>query len=215
MINIITTEIYRTQFTKEGKTSSIETYKDILGYEGHYQISNLGNIKSLKRNCENVLSPSVDNTKGYYRICLYKKGKRKSYYVHQLVAIAFLNHVPNGNGLVVDHINNDKSNNKEDNLQIISNRENLSKDKWRHNPSSSYIGVSLHLLKKKWESRIEVNGTSHHLGSFKKEYEAGLEYYMALKHINNHSNLEDFNFKPKRKGKFVHIGKTQLEMNFC
>lgn len=215
MNNIVTKEINLTQFTKEGNTSPIEIYKDILGYEGHYQISNFGNVKSFKMNRERFLSTSIDNTKGYYRICLYKKKKRKSYYIHQLVAIAFLNHIPNGNEQVVDHINNDRTNNMLSNLQIISNRENLSKDKWRHNPSSHYTGVSFHLIKKKWESRIAAHGTSHHLGSFKTETTAGLEYNKALEHLNEHFNLEGYNFKTTRKSKFHQIGSNQLEMNFC
>ena len=177
-----------------------EIFIDIKGYEGHYQISNKGRIKSFNRNAENIIKSSIDKTKGYYRVCLYNSGKRKSFYIHQLVAIAFLGHIPNGNSLVVDHINNDKANNELSNLQVISSRENSSKDKWRHNPSSLYPGVYYSLTKKKWASSISVNGTPFHLGYFNIESIAGQEYSNALGHYSEHSNLTNFTFKTKRRG---------------
>jgi len=184
------------------KQTSKEVFKDIKDYEGHYQISNLGAVKSLKRNSERVISPSIDKTKGYYRVCLYKNSERKSFYIHQLVAIVFLEHKPNGNLLVVDHIDNDKTNNELNNLQIISNRENLSKDKWRYNPSSLFTGVCQSLANKKWESSISVNGSSFHLGYFQDESLAGQEYTNALVYFNQHTNLTNFPFKTKKRAAF-------------
>jgi hypothetical protein len=185
---------------KEILKKSKEQYKDIPEYEGHYQISNLGNIKSLKRNGERIMNPCIDKTKGYLRVNLFKESKRKSLYVHQLVAIAFLGHKPNGNKLVVDHMDNDKTNNRLDNLQVISSRENSSKDQWRHNPSSYFVGVSYSSGKKKWESSISVNGISFYLGCFKNESNAGQEYANALEYIDKRSNLIDYPFKTNRRG---------------
>jgi hypothetical protein len=199
---------------KEEKTSTIEEYKDIPDYEGHYQVSNLGNIKSLKRNGERVLKPSIDKTKGYYRICLYKNKKRKSAYIHQLVAMAFLNHIPNGNKTVIDHIDYNEENNKLDNLQVISNRENLSKDKWRYNPSSLYTGVSKGSTKKKWESSISVKGNSFHLGYFNSETIAGLEYKKALEFSDEHSNLTGYPFKTNRRNAGNSNDINQIAINF-
>ncbi len=71
------------------KIETQEVFKDITGYEGHYQASNKGNVKSLKRNSERIISPSIDKASGYFRVCLYKDNKRKSFSIHQLVAIAF------------------------------------------------------------------------------------------------------------------------------
>jgi hypothetical protein len=177
-----------------------EQYIDIPEYEGHYQISNLGGVKSLKRSQEKVMSPSIDKTKGYFRVCLYRDGERKSFYIHQLVAIAFLGHKPCGNTMVIDHIDNIKTNNSLNNLQVISSRENSSKDKWRHNPSSRYTGVYFHSIKNKWESSISVNGISFYLGCFKNESNAGEEYANALKYIDKRSNLIDYSFKTNRRG---------------
>jgi hypothetical protein len=185
---------------KEILKKSKEQYKDIPEYEGHYQISNLGNIKSLKRNGERIMNPCIDKTKGYLRVNLFKESKRKSLYVHQLMAITFLGHKPNGNKLVVDHMDNDKTNNRLDNLQVISSRENSSKDQWRHNPSSYFVGVSYSSGKKKWESSICVNGISFYLGCFKNESNAGQEYANALEYIDKRSNLIDYPFKTNRRG---------------
>lgn len=65
-----------------------EIWKDILGYEGNYQISNLGNVKNIKTG--KILKGRLDMY-GYYRVILYKKGIRyKSFQIHRLVAMAFI-----------------------------------------------------------------------------------------------------------------------------
>jgi len=116
-----------------------EIYKTIEGYEGYYQISNFGNIKSLqrliKRNngtdmilVEKVLK-SNSNGVGYQIINLRKEGKRKSYLIHRLVAEEFLN---NPEGLSqVNHIDKDSTNNRLDNLEWCTAKYNIkhSKDK--------------------------------------------------------------------------------------
>lgn len=94
----------------------MEIWKDIKGYEGKYQVSNLGNVRGKK-----VLSPKI-NKNGYKEVSLYN-GKQKSFYIHRLVAEAF---IPNGNKLPqVNHINGDKTNNCVDNLEWISNYDNI------------------------------------------------------------------------------------------
>jgi hypothetical protein len=202
---ILDTDITSFQFqiiNSKNKRYTQEIFRDIKDYEGHYQISNLGAVKSLKRNSERVISPSIDKTKGYYRVCLYKNNKRKSFYIHQLVAIAFLEHKPNGNSSVVDHINNDKTNNELDNLQIVSSRKNSSKDQWRRSPTSRYTGVYWSPAKNKWESSIFSNRASYHLGCFNNESIAGQEYVNALEYINKHSNLTSYPFKTKRRNMY-------------
>lgn len=77
-----------------------EYWKDIKGYEGLYQVSNFGRIKSIKTNT--VLKPFLSN-KGYYQVSLCKNGIRKKFLVHRLVAIAF---IPNPNNYkCVNHKN--------------------------------------------------------------------------------------------------------------
>ena len=112
-----------------------EEWKNVLGYEGLYQVSNLGRVKSLSRTVkykngnlnkfkEKILKLGADSY-GYLRVTLSKNGKRKIGHVHKLVAIAFLNHSPNKYAEVVDHIDNNKLNNKLQNIQLVTNRINI------------------------------------------------------------------------------------------
>lgn len=101
-----------------------EIWKDVKGYEGCYQVSNFGNVKSLnymKTGKEKVLKVRKDKY-GYLTVNLSKDGKKKHYTVHRLVATAFL---PNPNNLLqVNHIDEDKTNNTVFNLEWCSNEYN-------------------------------------------------------------------------------------------
>lgn len=98
-----------------------ELWKDIKEYEGIYQVSNLGRIKSLKFMKEKILKPKK-TSKGYLQVLLYKNGKRKYFRIHRLVAETF---VPNPyNKPEVNHIDGDKENNKENNLEWTTIQEN-------------------------------------------------------------------------------------------
>ena len=200
------------RFNKQVSKKTEEVFKDIKGYEGHYQVSNEGDIKSLKKKEETILKPSIDKN-GYSRVSLYKKGKGKKLYVHRLVIQAFEGEVPKGKNLVVDHIDNDKSNNKLVNLQVISSRKNSSKDQWRRHPTSLYTGVCYSSAKKKWESSISVNGSSHHLGYFNIDTEAALEYRKALEYYEEYSDLKNYSFKIKKRNP-TFMDENQLMMNF-
>jgi len=171
-----------------------EIYKDVIGYERHYQVSNLGNVKSLERLSligrqlkEKILKQKTD-TKGYLTVNLYLDGKSKSRTVHQLVTQAFLNHIPNGYKAVVNHIDFDKLNNNVSNLEIVSNRENCNQ---KHIKSSSdYVGVNFHKENKKWQSQIVINGKQVYLGRYIDETKAGVMYYSALVMFNNGKDVE-------------------------
>ena len=160
----------------------IEEWKDILGYEGLYKVSNLGNIKSLKFQKEKVLKLQT-NTKGYFIVNLYKNKKMKSHQIHQLVAIAFLNHVLCKMELVINHINFDKKDNKVSNLEIVTNRENSNR---KHLKSTSkYTGVSFEKDRNKWVAQIKINGKRVLLGRFSNEIDASNAYQSKLKEIIN------------------------------
>lgn len=164
-----------------------EFFKNIKGYEGYYQISNLGNIKSLERVLENNgnyrtlkerFKKQSLNSAGYLSTYLHKNGKRKYFQTHQLMAITFLNHIPTGVNLVVNHINFDKLDNNICNLEVITQRKNTNK---KHLKSTSkYTGVCWDSNNKKWKSQIVKNGKKKYLGLFKNEYDAYLSYKKEL-----------------------------------
>ena len=168
-----------------------EVWKDIPTFEGLYQVSNFGRVKSLSRKIcnhqgcyisqERLLNPFLCKSRGYPTIRIMNNQIKKSFPVHQLVAICFLNHTPCGHKLVIDHIDNDKLNNKVENLQIISSRQNASKDK--KNKTSKYTGVSWNKNRKLWASQIFVNKKQIKIGFFTDEYEAHLAYQNYLKEI--------------------------------
>ena len=157
-----------------------EVFKDIPNYEGLYQISNLGRLKSLKFNKERILKPTL-NGRGYYTVTLYKDFKKQVIYVHQLVCVTFLNHKMNGYELVVNHINLNKEDNRLENLELVTQRENAN---GKHIKSSSkYVGVSWRKDNCKWESSIKIKDKKVHLGFFINEYDAHLAYQRKLKEI--------------------------------
>ncbi len=160
-----------------------EQWKDIEGYDGLYQISNFGRVRSFKRGKIRYLKNGID-VWGYYRVSLHKNGKQKSLRIHRLVWDHFGDSKRNGRILQVDHINNDKSNNRIDNLQLLSTRENVSKHYLRTDKSSKYVGVCWHKNNNNWTAVIHINGKQKHLGCFKTEYEAHLAYQKALNELN-------------------------------
>jgi len=158
-----------------------EIWKDIIGYEGMYQVSSFGRVKSFKCGKERILKESID-AYGYYKIALCKDGKPITKKIHKLVAIAFLNHKPNGYILVVNHININKLDNNVNNLEIVTARDNTNK---KHLKSTSeYTGVGWHKRSNKWTSRILINKKQFSLGYFKTEIEASIAYQTRLKEIN-------------------------------
>tara|TARA_R110000744_G_scaffold349632_1_gene455275 strand:- start:369 stop:854 length:486 start_codon:yes stop_codon:yes gene_type:complete len=157
-----------------------EVWKSVKSYEGLYEVSNLGRVKSLKRKLvsEDKILKLMFNSTGYLKVSLYKDGKIKVRVIHQLVAESFLNHTVDGFKLVVDHISNVKTDNRLENLQVITTRENLSKDK---KGTSKYTGVCWYSRYKNWRSKIVINGKHKHLGYFNTELEASNAYQIALK----------------------------------
>ena len=101
-----------------------EEWRDIVGYE-NYQVSNMGRVKSLNYNHtkqEKILSQFLNNRIGYLQVVLYKEGKMKTFRVHRLVANAFIEN-PN-NYPMINHKDEDKTNNCVDNLEWCTNSYN-------------------------------------------------------------------------------------------
>lgn len=99
-----------------------EIWKDIKGYEGKYQVSNLGRVVNLERNTE---MKAIVRSNGYLSVNLTKNGKCKTLSVHRLIAEAF---IPNLQGLpCVNHIDENKCNNTITNLEWCTYQENTRK----------------------------------------------------------------------------------------
>ena len=173
-----------------------EIWKDVIGYEGIYEVSNLGRVKSFDKKIGGkvglrfikgrILKNHISDC-GYLQVGLYKNSIRKIYKIHQLVSICFLNHTIDGNNIVVDHIDGDKLNNNVNNLHLVTHRENLSTCFRKNNDvfTSNYVGVSWRKSNSKWCSQITINNKKVHLGYFNTEMEASDKYQEKLKEIKN------------------------------
>ena len=132
-------------------------WKDIPGFEGLYQVSDCGQVKSCERVVfsskrgdqslkERILKPRL-NTCGYHHVSLCKEGKVKNFLVHRLVALAFLE---GNNSLTVNHIDECKTNNHVSNLEYLTQGDNLRS--WiKNNPERK-----AEILKKAQDAALEA-----------------------------------------------------------
>ena len=98
----------------------MEEWKNIIGYEGLYEVSNMGNVRNVRRN---TLLRFSKNNYGYIQVYLYKNGIRNGFKVHRLVAQAF---IPNPDNLPqVNHKDEDKTNNSVENLEWCDHKYNV------------------------------------------------------------------------------------------
>jgi hypothetical protein len=161
-----------------------EEWRDVPNYGGVYQVSNLGRVKSLRFGKDKILSQGNIKSRRP-SVGLRMEDKSKTFNVCQIVAFAFLNHKPSGHKLVVDHIDNNPFNNKLDNLQLITSRENISKDSWRRKKTDYPLGVRRYGVKKyAYESRIMIKGKYIYLGRFETPEEASKKYKEALSKLS-------------------------------
>ena len=169
---------------------NIEIWKPVVGYEGLYEVSNLGKVKAIKwhRGEEEKEMRPYTTYKGYLRLRLTKNGKGKQFQIHRLVAEAF---IPNPeNKPYIDHINTDRTDNtvwlnedgsinyEKTNLRWATNKENCNNPISRQNYSKSNKGkTAVPILQfdknmkfiKKWESMADAE-TSLGIKSRLSEY---------------------------------------------
>lgn len=166
-----------------------EEWRDIPGYKGWYQASSLGRVRSVDRVIPGgrwgkqarkgvILSQHFDHY-GYLMLIVQNKVLK----AHRLVLHAFTGDP--GKGLEADHINGDKSDNRIENLEWVTSRENCRRHYSKKPDSSSrYMGVCLHKPTNKWVANIQVNRKNIYLGLFNTEKEASKAYNNYL--LNNH-----------------------------
>lgn len=159
-----------------------ERWMPIVGFENAYEVSDIGRVRSLKRN--KIITPEV-TAKGYLRVSLYADGRCRHKKVHRLVLSAF----DGVSDLQVDHRDDDKANNRLDNLRYCTPRQN---NCWmqesKTNRTSSHLGVCWHKRKSKWIASIRIDGRLRHLGYFQDELAAAAAYENALDKLTKGGN---------------------------
>lgn len=125
---------YGTFAEKRNSMGKIEEWRPVVGYEGLYEVSDWGRVRSLPRKWAKggMLKPTP-NKLGYLQVYLYKNGKKETRKVHILVMLAFVDRCPDG--CEVDHIDWNPKNNRLDNLRYIPAKENASRKspEWQKN----------------------------------------------------------------------------------
>lgn len=171
-----------------------EIWKDIQDYDGYYQVSNFGRVKSLSRYIfngmsyylkkERILKPTIRND-GYLVVGLYIENISKLFLVHRLVADAFVKNLFNKEKVI--HIDFIKNNNNSNNLDWTNSLESVCHQMSNKKSSSKFTGVSFRKARNKWISIIIINGKHIQLGSFKTQEEA----YQARCDYEKNNNIEN------------------------
>lgn len=152
-----------------------EVWKDIPNYEGFYQASNLGRIRSIRFKRVKVLKPNLTRTKSSirYHTCLSINKKVKTCKTHRLVISAFKGE----SNMIVDHINGNPLDNRIENLRYCSQRDNLTFSNVKRKRESPYFGVTKR--GDKWRAMIWVKDRIVSCGTHKTDIDAHNAYIKA------------------------------------
>lgn len=168
----------------------VEVWRDIKGYEGIYQASPVGVVRSLDRvDCrgnrlKGQLLKNCNNSDGYHSIALCNGGHQKTFAIHKIIARTFIG---KSNGLDVNHIDGNKINNNISNLEYVTRRENCTHGKVSH----GLVGANWNKKLNKWRSAIVFEGKKHSLGHFETEIEAHQAYTDKLKSFGLENKYAD------------------------
>ena len=188
--------------------NNAEIWKPVKGYETNYQVSNLGNIRSIKSSQGNYRErpkKAFIGTNGYYVVNLWKDNKGSSHSLHRLVCIAFLDNPDNKP--TVNHIDGNKENNEISNLEWATQSENLihaaetgliDKEACKQrmlgtkskNSKSSYHNVSYDNSRNKWIGSIKIDRKTTGNKRFDNEID-------AAKHVNYLLDLHNLTDRPR------------------
>lgn len=149
-----------------------ENWKDVIGYEGYYQVSSFGNIYSIRSKKQLKLNADKD---GYLRVVLCVDSVRALKKVHHLVYESFIGELDNS--LVVDHIDNNPQFNHVHNLRQITTRKNIARGKKN---KTGLTGVRYFKHTKKYGSEIQIDKKTYFLGVYENKHEAKKAYDTAL-----------------------------------
>lgn len=164
-----------------------EIWKDVEGYEGYYQISSHGRVKSLERQVrtkygfrtvrERVLKKTLDKDE-YIMVKLSKNNKIKTCKVHRLVAEYFIKNPDNLPQ--VNHIDGNKQNNSYENLEYTANLKNIN----HYHSKNGTKKYGVHMSQNKWRARIKKDGKSICLGHYDKKDDAYQAFYSKYKELH-------------------------------
>ena len=162
-----------------------EIWKDIPGYEGLYQVSNLGRVVSIKRQVcgklgsirtinDKILKATISN-EGYRKVKLYIHNQpTQSFSVHRIVIESFIG---KQEGLVVDHIDNNRLNNYLENLRYCTNIDNNTI--FRKPSKHGHIGIECNMSTNRWRGKIKINKKAYRT-SYSSSKENAIEDYKKL-----------------------------------
>ena len=162
------------------------------GLETNIECTKCGRIKRINvdwgikprkpRKCGEVDFNLLKLMRGYKGVSvLIKNNPQKIIRVHQIIATVFLGHKIDGYNMIVDHIDSNPLNNDVNNLRIVSQRENNSKE--RTVKSGLPVGVYYNKLRNAYCSQIKINGKVIYLGLFKDPFSAAIKYQNKLKSL--------------------------------
>lgn len=167
-----------------------EIWKDVVGYEGHYAISSIGRVKSLSRvkltpnsffiSQEIILKYQI-NKGGYIKVILLKNAQPKTFLVHRLMGIAFLEN--SENLPEINHKNMVRSDNTIENLEWVSKRENKTHGFMDANTINNHVGVYYEKRYNKWVAVIWADGKAKYIKSFKDENDAHDAYLKEMERL--------------------------------
>jgi ribosome-binding protein aMBF1 (putative translation factor) len=147
---------------ERGIILSNETWKDIVGYDGCYQVSNTGSVKSFYNNRDGKILKLSTNKQGYNTVSLHKENKTKSFSVHRLVATCFISN--DNNYPAVNHKDENKTNNNVDNLEWCSYKYNNNYGTRTERASNSKSGT------------IKINRPLFELGEISNDIISSINY---------------------------------------
>ena len=157
-----------------------EDWKEIDGYDGYYEISNMGRVMSHHGRTK-FLKLNIESRSGKQRVSLSFNGVIKTHCIPSLVWDNFGKTERAVGKAEIFHINGIASDNKIDNLQLMPHREIMAASWEGRKTSSKYAGVYRHKGNNNFWSMIFVNGKYEYIGTFKTEKEASVAYQKKAK----------------------------------
>ena len=177
-----------------------EIWKSVVGWEGLYEVSDQGSVRSLDRQCVTksgvlkytrgrILKQSL-HTEGYWLVDLSIKGTKYTHRVHRLVGHAFIDSAWFGE---FDHIDTHRYNSKASNLRKATRQQNSANARKRRTKSSSkFKGVSFCKRTQSWESYICPDNNKIHLGRFLTQEQAAQAYNTAaIKYFKEFARINE------------------------